>query len=135
MNRTGLLASVALMVIAVSASMGSLAWSQANLRVLHDHNAILQQQDIARQNALAAQAETTAARNHQDAQLALRPLDARPSSPSSLSELNLRPSLSATPPRGSDASDDAVQAERMDRLTDERLAQSNARLRALTPAQ
>ena len=111
---------------------GGPAIAQVDLRVMREQNQILQQQDIARQNALAAQREASAARGRYEAQLALRPLD---STPRPLSELQLRPSLPPVPPRGREASDYAAEAERLDRLTDERLAASNARLRAITPAQ
>ena len=138
MIRTGQLAGMALAAIAASAIGLSPAWSQVDPGALRDRDAILQQQDIARQNALAAQREATAARNHYDAQMALRPLDAAPFTPSTLASPSLRPSLPslpATPPRGPDASDYTAQVERLDRLTDESLAQGNARLRAITPAQ
>jgi len=107
------------------------ALAQVDARVLRQQNVILQQQDIARQGALAAQREAFAAQNRYAAQMTLRSLDATSTS----TEPTLRPALPAVPPRGPDPADMAVQAERMDRLTDQRLAQSNARLRAIKPAQ
>lgn len=110
---------------------GAPAFAQADLRVLRQQNEIRQQQDIARQNALAALREADAAQRRYDTQLALRSLDATTTPPSAPT---LRPALPPMPPRGPSAQDMAADIERMDRLTDERLAQSNARLRAIKPA-
>lgn len=110
---------------------GGPALAQADLRLLREQNQILQQQDIARQNALSAQREASAARGRYEAQQALRPLDATPRAPS---EPQLRPSQPVAP-RGPAADPGYVALnERLDRLTDTRLAESNARLRAITPA-
>lgn len=136
MTRTGLWATVAmssLMATAIAGvSLGAGAWAQADLRALRQQNQILQQQDTARQSALAAQQQANAAQTRYDTQLTLRSLDAaaapQPAAPT------LRPALPAIPPRGASPSDLAAEAERMDRLTDERLAESNARLRAIAPA-
>jgi hypothetical protein len=106
------------------------AWSQVDPRVLRERNQILQQQDTARLNNLAAQRELSAAQSRYATQLTLRALDsaARPST-----EPSLRPAM-APPPRGPSVEDMAADAERMDRMTDERLAAGNARLRDITPA-
>ena len=112
--------------------VGAPAWAQtADLRALRQQNEILQQQDIARQNNLAAQREITAAQSRYETQLTLRSLDETRTTPKAP---NLRRALPPTPPRGSNADEMAAQAEQIDRMTDERLAESNARLRAITPA-
>jgi hypothetical protein len=112
--------------------VGAPAWAQTvYMRTLRQQNEILQQQDIARQSNLAAQREISAAQSRYDTQLTLRALDeARTASKTPA----LRPVQPPTPPRGSNADEMAAQAEQIDREIDERLAQSNARLRAVTPA-
>ncbi|MGR4864407.1 hypothetical protein [Caulobacter sp. LARHSG274] len=111
-------------------SAGEPVLAQADLRLLREQNQILQQQDIARQNALAAQREAAAARGRYEAQQALRPLDA---APRTTPEPQLRPSQ-PVPPRGPADPGYSALNERLDRQVDERLAESNARLRAITPA-
>jgi hypothetical protein len=136
MTRNGLWATVAmssLMATAIAGvSLGAGALAQADLRALSQQNQIRQQQDIARRDALAAQQQASAAQSRYETQLTLRSLDAargpRPAAPT------LRPAQPVAPPRGADPADIAADAERMDRLTDERLAESNARLREITPA-
>jgi type II secretory pathway pseudopilin PulG len=127
-----MIAAAGLTALALGASvLGASAFAQTDLRVLRQRNEILQQQDIARQNSLAAQRELSAAQSRYATQLTLRGLDESASPPT---EPSLRPALPATPPRGSSVDDMAADIERMDRLTDERLAASNARLRAIKPA-
>ena len=121
-----------LMATAIAAtSLGGGAWTQADLRVLRQQNEIRQQQEIARQNALAARQQASAAQSRYETQQTLRALDADRATP--LAEPTLRPAQ-PTLPRGLDPAEMAADAERMERLTDERLAQGNARLRAITPA-
>ena len=128
MNRAGMTITMAgLLALAAGAPV----FGQIDLRALRQQNEIRQQQDIARQNSLAAQREASAAQSRYNTQLTLRALDSTTSPPA---EPTLRPALPATPPRGPSADDMAANAERMDRLTDERLAEGNARLRAITPA-
>ena len=122
------MAMAALAVLCV----GAPAWAQTtDLRILRQQNEILQQQDIARQSNLAAQREISAAQSRYETQLTLRSLDETRTAPKAPS---LRPALPARPPRGSSPDELAAQAEQMERMTDERLAESNARLRAITPA-
>ncbi|CAN5573825.1 hypothetical protein BH10PSE4_BH10PSE4_00280 [soil metagenome] len=129
MSKARLWATTAMAVLA----MGGPALAQVDLRALRDQNLVLQQQDIARQNMLGAQREAAAAQSRSSTQLTLRDLALTPSTtPVSPS---LRPTLPAVPPRGPLADNYTAQAERMDRLTDARLAQSNARLSAIRPAQ
>jgi hypothetical protein len=112
-------------------ALGASAFAQADLRAVRERNVILLQQDIDRQNALAAQRQLSAAQSRYAAQLTLRAMD-QPGT--SLTEPTLRPTLPPPPPRGSSAEDMAVDIERMERLTDQALAASNARLRAIKPA-
>lgn len=124
----------ALMGVVLAAGLAGTALAQADLRALRERDEILLQQEITRQDLLAQQRERSAAEAHYQAQLALRPLSSTPTEPSSLGELKLRPTLPASPPRGPDPADLAAEAARMDLLMDQRLAESNARLRAITPA-
>ena len=122
------------MAIAALAALcvGAPAWAQtADLRALRQQNEILQQQDIARQSNLAAQREISAAQSRYDTQLTLRSLD---DARTTTKAPSLRPALPAKPPRASSADEMAAQAEQIERQTDERLAESNARLRAIAPA-
>ena len=114
-----------------AAAFGAPALGQVDLRALRQENEIRQQQDIARQDALAAQRELSSAQSRYNTQLTLRSLD--PATVPRSTEPTLRPAVTP-PPRGPSADDIAANAERMDRLTDERLAASNARLRDITPA-
>ena len=124
MKRTGaVIAAVGLAMIAGVAG----ARAQTDLRVLREHNEILQAQDIARRDALAQQRELSAAQGRYEAQLRLRDLD---DATKSRTEPVLVPTA-PVPPRGPGPVDMAVEAERIDRLTAERLAQSNARIRAI----
>lgn len=107
------------------------AFAQADLRSVRERNVILLQQDIARQNALAAQRELSAAQSRYATQLTLRGLDPSATPPTTPT---LRPPLPPTPPRGASIDDMAADIERMDRLTDQALAAGNARMRAIKPA-
>ncbi|CAN5400137.1 hypothetical protein BH10PSE3_BH10PSE3_12510 [soil metagenome] len=125
-----MIATAALAAVALCASSAP-ALAQVDLRVLRQQNEIRQQQDTARQDALAAQRESAAAQSRYNTQLTLRSLDAAARPPST--EPTLRPTV-APPPRGPSPEDMTADAERMDRLTDARLAESNARLRDIAPA-
>ncbi len=129
MSKARLWATTAIAALAV----GGPALAQVDMRALRDQNLVLQQQDIARQNALGAQREAAAAQSRYSTQQTLRDLQMTPTTTPVAP--SLRPTLPAVPPRGPSADDDAVQAEQIDRLTDARLAESNARLRAVKPAQ
>lgn len=122
-----MIATAALAAVAV----GAPALAQVDLRALRQQSEIQQQQDIARQNALAAQRESSAAQSRYNTQLTLRGLDEAARPPPA--EPTLRPAV-APPPRGPSAEDMAADAARMDRMIDMRLAESNARLRDITPA-
>ncbi len=116
---------------ALALAFGASALAQTDPRALRERNEILQQQDIARQNALASQRELSAAQSRYNTQLTLRGLEESRTAPT---EPTLRSTLPPTPPRGPSADDMAADIERMDRLTDQALAASNARLRAIKPA-
>lgn len=131
MTKTGPWATAAMSGL-MAVSLGAGAWAQVDLRALRQQNEIRQQQEIARQNALAAQQQASAAQSRYQTQQALRALDTDRAGPPV--EPTLRPAQPPLPPRGADPADMAAAAERMERLTDERLAQGNARLRAITPA-
>lgn len=111
--------------------VGAPAFAQVDLRVLRQQGEIQQQQDIARQDALATQREISAAQRRYDTQMTLRSLS-EAAAPRS-TEPTLRSTV-APPPRTPSADDIAADAARMEQLTDARLAESNARLRAVTPA-
>ncbi|KRA59673.1 hypothetical protein ASD79_12015 [Caulobacter sp. Root655] len=124
------------MTTAIGAALATLAigppaLAQVDLRVLRQQDEIRQQQEISRQSLLAAQREASAAQNRYNTQLTLRALDSAANPPT---KPTLRPALPVVPPRGPDAADLAADAARIDALTDQRLAESNARLRAITPA-
>jgi len=127
--RTTILATI--LAAGSAAALGAPAFAQTDLRALRQRDEILQQQDIARQNALAAQRERSAAEDRYATQLTLRALDQAATPPA---QPTLRPALSPVPPRGASAKDMADDIQRMDRLTDQALAASNARLRAIKPA-
>lgn len=105
--------------------------AQIDPRAQRERNALYLQQDIARQNALAAQRELSAAQSRYQTQMTLRSLDEAANPPI---EPTLRPTLPPVPPRGVNPEDMAADIARMDRLTDQALAASNARLRAIKPA-
>ena len=107
------------------------AFAQVDLRGVRERNVIQLQQGIDRQNSLAAQRELSAAQSRDATQLTLRGLDEATRPPT---EPTLRPAFPPTPPRGASAGDMAADIERMDRLTDQALAASNARMRAIRPA-
>jgi hypothetical protein len=121
-------------------TIGGPASAQVDLRILRQQNEIRQQQEIARQNALAAQRQSLADQNRYATQLTLRGLESSANPPAGPTLRSSQP----IPPRGPEAADAqaagitaemAADAARMDRLTDQRLAEGNARLRAITPAQ
>jgi hypothetical protein len=122
-----MIAAAGLTALSLSAS----AFAQTDPRALRGRNEILQQQDIARQNSLAAQRELSAAQSRYNTQLTLRALEQTANPPT---QPTLRPPLPPTPPRGASVDDMAADIERMDRLTDQALAAGNARMRAIKPA-
>ena len=122
--RTMIAATGLALAFAASAS------AQIDPRAQRERNAFYLQQDVNRQNALAAQRELSAAQSRYNTQLTLRSLDEAAHPPT---EPTLRSTLPPAP-RGPSAGDMASDIERMERLTDQALAASNARLRAIKPA-
>lgn len=131
MNPFGARILASILAAGLTVGPGATAFAQTDLRALRQRDEILQQQDIARQDALAAQRERSAAQSRYDTQLTLRALDEAARPPT---QPTLRPALSPTPPRGPSADEIAADNARMDRLTDQALAAGNARLRAIKPA-
>lgn len=123
--RTMIAATGLALAFAASAS------AQVDPRAQRERNAFYLQQDTARQNALAAQRELSAAQSRYNTQLTLRSLDEAAHPPT---QPTLRTTPSPVPPRGAGAEAMASDIERMERLTDEALAASNARLRSIKPA-
>lgn len=124
MTRGVLLLSVSLM------ALGGVASAQ-DLRALHAQNAAAQAAEDARRDLLSSQIETSNANERAGTALRLRELDAQRAP-------NLRP-LTVPPPRTIDDSsqrDAALSAssDRLERLTQDALAESNARMRAIKPA-
>lgn len=113
-------------------ALGASAFAQVDLRGVRERNVILLQQNIDRQNALAAQRQLSAAQSRYAAQLTLRALDEAATTPPT--EPTLRSTQPLAPPRGAGVEDMAADIERMERLTDQALAAGNARLRAIKPA-
>ena len=118
-------ASLAVLAAASGAS------AQDSLRELRAQNAAQQGAEIARQDALAAQREITARQDQLQTSLVLRELDTARTIPPGSNGLIIPPP--APPPQ---AGPDSLQAQmdRMERLTQDALARSNARVRAVRPA-
>ncbi len=101
------------------------------LRELRALNAAQQGAEIARQDALAAQREITARQDQLQTTLVLRELDAARTTPPG-SDGPVIPPPAPAPAAGPDSLQD--QMDRMERLTQDALARSNARVRAVRPA-
>lgn len=121
---------MALATALAAVAVGAPAWAQLDQRSLRQGE-IQQQQDMARQDALATQRELSAAQSRYDTQLTLRSLNEAVAPRST--EPTLRPTV-APPPRAPSADAIAADAARLDQMTDARLAESNARLRGVAPA-
>lgn len=106
------------------------------LRELRAQNAAAQAADTARQDLLATQREITARQDQARTNLVLRELDmarAQPSAqPPSMAGVIVPPPVSIIPPEAPNSF--AAQMDRMERLTQDALAQGNARIRAIRPA-
>lgn len=116
--------------LAVAAAAGG-ASGQDTLRELRALNAAQLGADIARQDALAAQREIIARQDQLQTALVLRELDAARTTPPGSRGLII-PSPAPPPAAGPDSLQD--QLDRMERLTQDALARSNARVRAVRPA-
>lgn len=114
---------------ALTAASGAAA--QDTLRELRAQNAAQQGAEIARQDALAAQREITARQDQLQTTLVLRQLDAARTTPPGSNGLVIAPPAPA-PASGPESFQG--QMDRMERLTQDALARSNARVRAVRPA-
>lgn len=93
-------------------------------------NALEQQQDLARLNALTAQSELRASQDRLRTQQTLGTLNANRAAPPAL-----LPATPLRPPVANPAADSlGSEMDRLNRATDDLLAQSNARVRAIKPA-
>lgn len=112
-----------LLLTAGLAALGGGAYAQTTLqdRFMTEHAL----QD-ARRDLMASQTELSNAQARADTSLRLRELDAQRAGP------NLRPLTTDEPPRRD--SDLSASTQQLERLTDEALAESNARMRAIRPA-
>ncbi len=116
--------------LAVLAAAGA-ASAQDTLRELRAQNAAQQSAEIARQDALAAQREITARQDQLRTALVLRELDAARTTPPGSNGLVIPP---PAPPPPSGPESFQGQMDRMERLTQDALTRSNARVRAVRPA-
>lgn len=127
MTRSGWATGVSLAVLAVVSG----ASAQDALRELRAQNAATQNAEIMRQDMLAAQREITARQDQTRTALVLRELEAARTTPPGSAGLKIPPPTPA-PELSSDSL--TVQMDRMERLTQDVLARSNARVRAVRPA-
>jgi hypothetical protein len=127
MRRITSIAGAGLAVLAVAGA----ASAQDTLRELRAQNAAQQSAEIARQDALAAQREITARQDQLRTALVLRELDAARTTPPGSNGLVIPP---PAPPPASGPESFQGQMDRMERLTQDALTRSNARVRAVRPA-
>ncbi|WP_419317546.1 hypothetical protein ACN2C7_13830 [Caulobacter sp. ErkDOM-E] len=109
------------------------ASAQDTLPELRALNAAQQGAEIARQDALAAQREITARQDQLQTALVLRELDAARTAPPGSNGLIIPPPAPAPPPASGPESFQG-QMDRLERLTQDALARSNARVLAVRPA-
>jgi hypothetical protein len=121
--------AVASLAVLVAASGAS---AQDGLRELRAQNAAAQQAEMARQDLLATQREIAARQDQAQTAFVLRELDGARTTPP-----GLRPSTTAVVPLAPPppiADSFTAQMDRMERLTQDALARSNAQVRAVRPA-
>ena len=126
---------------AVGASLAVLAMARSAtaqdaglaLRELRAQNAAAQVADGVRQDLLAAQREITARQDQARTDLVLRELDTARARPPGAAGLIISPPAPIMSPDTASNSF-AAQMDRMERLTQDALAQGNARIRAVRPA-
>lgn len=126
MRRIRWACGVSLAALAVASG----AAAQDGLRELRALNAVQHSAELARQDALAAQREVMARQDQLQTTLVLRELDTARILPPGSNGLIIPP---AAPPQADPESLQA-QMDRMERLTQDALARSNARVRAVRPA-
>lgn len=121
-------------LLAAGAAVSALAWAagaaaQVDPGLLRERQAARMEADSLRQDQLAAARRTQAARDHADAAATLRATQP-PAAPGSF-----RPAPpQVLPERGDPAAALSLRLDELDRLTDARLARSNAAIRAVKPA-
>lgn len=117
--------------LAVVTAAGGAAAQEDVLRELRAQGAAAQSAEMARQDLLALQREIQAQQDQTRTALVLRELNAARTTPPGLSAPVLAP-LTAAPAFSPDSI--TLQMDRMERLTQDALARSNARIRAVRPA-
>ncbi|MBI1682429.1 hypothetical protein [Caulobacter hibisci] len=117
--------AAALAVALAGAPWSGAALAQVDPGALRDRNAARMEIDSLRQDQLASARRVQAARDRAAAGAAVHGLATAPASP--------RP-LRALPERGDPAAAQSLRLDELDRLTDARLARSNAAIRAIKPA-
>jgi hypothetical protein len=114
-------------------AMAGAASAQDPLSELRAQNAAAQAAEIARQDMLATQREITARQDQARTALVLRDLDAARAQPPGTTGLVVPPPAVITSP-DEGLSSLSMQMDRMERLTQDAMARSNARVRAVRPA-
>lgn len=117
--------------LTVLAAAGGAAAQADVLRELRAQNAAQHAAEIARQDLLAVQREIVARQDQASTNLMLRELNTAQATPPGTKGLALTPPI-PLPETGSDSI--TGQMDRMERLTQDALARSNARVRAVRPA-
>jgi hypothetical protein len=129
MNRMKLATGVSLAALAMAGG----ASAQDALSELRAQNAAAQAAEIARQDLLATQREITARQDQARTAIVLRDLDAARTQPPGTAGLTTPPPATITPP-DEGLTSLSMQMDRMDRLTQDAMARSNAKVRAVRPA-
>jgi len=121
------MAGAALVAVAIAGRAGA----QTPLDLVRAQNAAAHQAEMAQQEHLAAQREIAARQDQARTALVLRELESARTTPLGL----LRgPTTPPVPPPDMTADSLAAQMDRLERLTQDALAQSTARIRAVRPA-
>jgi len=129
MNRMKLAAGVSLAALAMAGG----ASAQDALSELRAQNAAAQAAEIARQDLLATQREISARQDQARTAMVLRDLEtARTQPPGTAGLIAPLPTTIAPPDDGLTSL--SMQMDRMDRLTQDAMARSNAKVRAVRPA-
>jgi hypothetical protein len=129
MNRMKLAAGVSLAALA----MAGAASAQDALSELRAQNAAAQAAEIARQDLLATQREISARQDQARTALVLRDLEAARTQPPGTARL-IAPSPATITSPDDGLTSLSMQMDRMERLTQDAMARSNAKVRAVRPA-
>lgn len=129
MNRMKLAAGVSLAALAIAGG----ASAQDALSALRTQNAAAQAAEIARQDLLATEREISARQDQARTAMVLRDLDSARTQPPGTAGLIAPPPATITPPDAGLTSL-SMQMDRMERLTQDAMARSNAKIRAVRPA-